>query len=474
LFGSLSAVFLMDAIGRKASLLAFSVMSLFIGWTLLMAASQAWQLYVGRFLLGLGAGLEISISPVYIHETTRPNMRDICGSFPQVMTALGIVICYFMGRSLAWNWLSLAALIFLIPFTFGLYYIPESPPWLVYNEEEDLAFRSMSQIRGEEYDATKEIRHIKELLSLHQNDLHALVALDSEVPEEIPSNKFKFHDIFQKSVLHPFLVILVLMVLLQFSGQGAVTFYTVQIFTDACSNISAKDCALTIGITYFVSALLSLVLKNLVGRRILMLISLLGMAVSQIALGAYFSSLAQYISTSGDKFCGDVSESGQNVSLAESSDTNHTKEIDSKASWSELHNISWLPLPLLMVFTVAFNLGLGSLTWVVATEILPVRSRGYTHTIANVTSNFCWFIITKTFKDIQSSLGLAAPFYMYGGVCVFGLIFIFIFLPETRGKTYEETAMEFQGFSPLKQRIFNCCSSDGNCMKIRMRKNAEM
>ena len=100
------------------------------------------------------------------------------------------------------------------------------------------------------------------------------------------------------------------------------------------------------------------------------------MAVSQIALGAYFSSLAQYISTSGEHhtFCGDVSESGQNVSLAETSDTNHTKEIDSKASWSELHNISWLPLPLLMVFTVAFNLGLGSLTWVVATEILPVRS----------------------------------------------------------------------------------------------------
>ena len=86
MFGSLSAVFLMDAVGRKASLLAFSslpplsplsplspllssspdhhdhhqvgrkasllafsVMSLFIGWTMMMAASQAWQLYVGRF-----------------------------------------------------------------------------------------------------------------------------------------------------------------------------------------------------------------------------------------------------------------------------------------------------------------------------------------------------------------------------------------------------------------------------------------
>ena len=55
LFGSLSAVYLMDAVGRKATLLAFSVMSLFIGWTLLMAASQVWQLYAGRFLLGMAA-----------------------------------------------------------------------------------------------------------------------------------------------------------------------------------------------------------------------------------------------------------------------------------------------------------------------------------------------------------------------------------------------------------------------------------
>ena len=45
---------------------------------------KVWQLYTGRFLLGLGAGLEITISPVYIHEICRPVVRDICGSFPQV------------------------------------------------------------------------------------------------------------------------------------------------------------------------------------------------------------------------------------------------------------------------------------------------------------------------------------------------------------------------------------------------------
>ena len=77
--------------------------------------------------------------------------------FLQVFIALGILICYIMGRSLEWNWLALAACLFLFPFVFGLYFIPESPPWLIYNDEEDLAYKSMLMIRGEEYDASIEI-----------------------------------------------------------------------------------------------------------------------------------------------------------------------------------------------------------------------------------------------------------------------------------------------------------------------------
>ena len=77
-------------------------------------------------------------------------------------------------------------------------------------------------------------------------------------------------------------------------------------------------------------------------------------------------------------------------------------------------------------------------------------------------------IATKTFRDLQESLGHAAPFFLYGGVCLsflfiifssspfcsigqvclFGLLFIFIFLPETRGKTPEETAQNFASLRP--------------------------
>ena len=64
-------------------------------------------------------------------------------------------------------------------------------------------------------------------------------------------------------------------------------------FQDAKSVIEPKNCALIIGLTYFFSAILSLVLKNLIGRRILLLMSQLGMAVSQIALGVYFYILSK-------------------------------------------------------------------------------------------------------------------------------------------------------------------------------------
>ena len=148
------------------------------------------------------------------------------------MTALGIVCCYIMGRSLAWNWLSLVSCVFLVLFTFGLYYIPESPPWLVYNEEEDLAFRSMSQIRGDEYDASKEIGRIKEILEAHNHNINAVTALESSEEEILTiGDKFGIKALFKKPVLKPFLLTLIVTVLLQFTGQGSLTFYTIQIFT---------------------------------------------------------------------------------------------------------------------------------------------------------------------------------------------------------------------------------------------------
>ncbi len=180
--------------------------------------------------------------------------------------------------------------------------------------------------------------------------------------------KFSPREMLQPIVLYPFLVILVLMFLLQFSGQGAVTFYTALIFEEADCALDPKESSVIVGLSYLLSSILGLFLKKHVGRRILLLVSEFGMALSLISMGLYFYFLRR---------------------LTEAEEEDVLVRVD---------YARWLPIPILVVYTTAYNVGMGSLTWVVATEILPVRSKRWTHTISNVTSNFWWFVVTKTFR----------------------------------------------------------------------------
>ena len=203
----------------------------------------------------------------------------------------------------------------------------------------------------------------------------------------------------EPQVLRPFLLVLALMVLLQFSGQGAVIAYTEQIFRDARSSLEASTCSLLVGLTSLASSLLVLVLRPLAPSRLLLLASQLGMALCQLGLGLYLHQLPPLGSP-----------------------------------------CPWLPLPLLLGFTASYSLGLASLPWLLPTQLLPPTNRAATLTLANITSNLGWFVVLKTFQDLQEYAGLGAPFFLYGGVCVAGLFFIVIFLPEgfgiTPGKTH--------------------------------------
>ena len=88
--------------------------------------------------------------------------------------------------------------------------------------------------------------------------------------------------------------------------------------------------------------------------------SQLGMAVSQIALGIYFYILAQRTSVN---IVYDKDSEKSNFTV------NNVTHVEDEEEADPEEKNSWIPLPLIMIFTAAFNLGLGSLTWVVATEV---------------------------------------------------------------------------------------------------------
>ena len=171
---------------------------------------------------------------------------------------------------------------------------------------------------------------------------------------------------------------------------------------DARSSLEASTCSVLVGLTYLASSLLVLVVRPLAPSRVLLLASQLGMSLCQLGLGLYFHQLPPLGSP-----------------------------------------CPWLPLPLLMGFTASYSLGLASLPWLLPTQLLPPTSRAWTLTLANITSNLSWFVVLKTFQDVQDYAGLSAPFFLYGGVCVAGLFFIFIFLPEGCGIAPGKTDTNF-------------------------------
>ena len=287
---------------------------------------------------------------------------------------------------------------------------------------------------------------------------------------------FQYQEIFlQKSVFYPLLVVLTLMFLFQFSGQGAITFYTALIFREAQCALSPNDCALIIGVTYFVSSILGLVLKKHFGRRALLLISEIGMALSQISLGFYFYMLNFNSNVSVKKDVTMITSTTTSAVNSTFSAPSGMGGVYSAPSFSPDYDwVRWLPIPILIIYTVAFNVGMGSLMFVVASEISPVRSRQFTLTMGNVTSNFWWFVVTKTFKDVYRDFGPHVPFFLYGSICLVGFVFVYVFLPETQGLTEEERDEAFRGIKPIIKRVTGGCMRNSNSRGSTIQRNTSL
>jgi SP family facilitated glucose transporter-like MFS transporter 8 len=105
--------------------------------------------------------------------------------------------------------------------------------------------------------------------------------------------------------------------------------------------------------------------------------------------------------------------------------------------------ITWMPLIALVTYNLFYNIGLGPLPRVVSTEILPQRVKGLLLTISLSLNWTLAFVVTKTFQTVRDALNPSGFFWLYGGICAAGTVFFFVFLPETRGKTFAEIEKMF-------------------------------
>jgi MFS family permease len=97
-----------------------------------------------------------------------------------------------------------------------------------------------------------------------------------------------------------------------------------------------------------------------------------------------------------------------------------------------------LVLGLTLGVIAAYATSLAPVTWVLLSEIFPNRIRGLAVSIAVSSLWIACFAVTYTFPILNRMLGAAGTFWCYGAICLAGLLFIALFVPETKGKTLEE------------------------------------
>jgi hypothetical protein len=103
---------------------------------------------------------------------------------------------------------------------------------------------------------------------------------------------------------------------------------------------------------------------------------------------------------------------------------------------------SWLSLACLLVFTVAFAVGMGPVFWILIGEVFPAAVRAAGASVATATNWFAYFSVGLGFLPVAKAIGESATFWLFAGVCVFALAFTNRYVPETKGRTFEEIDAE--------------------------------
>ncbi|OXB61013.1 hypothetical protein ASZ78_015010 [Callipepla squamata] len=105
--------------------------------------------------------------------------------------------------------------------------------------------------------------------------------------------------------------------------------------------------------------------------------------------------------------------------------------------------LNWITLLSMMAFVSAFSIGFGPMTWLVLSEIYPAGIRGRAFAFCN---SFNWaanLLISLSFLDLIDAIGFSWMFLLYGLMGVMAVIFIYFFVPETKGQSLEEIDQQF-------------------------------
>jgi sugar porter (SP) family MFS transporter len=441
--GTAFSGFLSDHFGRKKVLLVTAL--LFAGSALLSALTTQFGLFVAsRIAGGIAVGGAILVAPMYITEIAPSQFRGTLVSLNQLMIVSGISASFFSNWLLTdagqnnWRWMFGVEIVPAMLFFFLLFFVPESPRWLLGQGREQSAHDSLEKVRGGR-EVGSELGNIRDSI---------MEKADGVGLRGLLGGKLNF-------VL---LIALAIAFFQQITGIDAVFSYLPEIFTEAggAQNAELRQ-AMLVGLVNVAMTFVAIFLIDRLGRKPLLMLGTAGMAVSLLTCSwAFHAANYQLTAKSFAKLQANNVPADFLAELTQSEGQNFATENEFLAGLGTLVGVdrvkayhdslvnaalqlrAKIVLLAILGFVAAFAISLGPVMWVLLPEIFPNEYRGAAMSVAGLWNAAVSSGVTLVFPWEVSHLGSAGTFLTYGILALTALIFIFVAVPETKGKSLEE------------------------------------
>ena len=396
--GVLFAGILSDKLGRKLTMVISAVLFSTSALGCALSADFA-QLVVYRIIGGVGIGVVSIVSPLYISELAVAQYRGRLVSLYQLAVTVGFLGAYLVNyQLLAWaesgtqlsvDWLNkifitevwrgmlgmetLPAILFFII----IFFIPESPRWLIVRGKELKAVYILEKIYNSITEAKSQLNETKSVLT--------------------SETKSEWSLLMKPGIFKAVIIGVCIAILGQFMGVNAVLYYGPSIFENA--GLSGGDSLfyqVLVGLVNTLTTVLALVIIDKVGRKKLVYYGVSGMDVSLILIGLYFL------------FGGSLGVS----------------------------SLFLLVFFLFYVFCCAVSIC--AVVFVLLSEMYPTKVRGLAMSIAGFALWIGTYLIGQLTPWMLQNLTPAGTFFLFALMCVPYMLIVWKLVPETTGKSLEE------------------------------------
>jgi sugar porter (SP) family MFS transporter len=385
--GAAAAGALSDRLGRRFVILGAALLFI-VGAILSAVASQVSTLLFARFLIGVAIGVASMLTPLYLAEISPARDRGAIVSLNQLCITIGILVSYLVGYAFAevadgWRWMVALGAVPGIILAIGMMILPESPRWLAGHGRIIDAKRVLLELRGG--DVTEELSALRTDIAAEGRQLAGA------------------SELLSRRLRRPLIIGVGLAMFQQITGINTVIYFAPTIFETAGLPSAATSVLATagVGVVNVIMTIVSIRLIDRLGRRALLFWSLGGMALTLFILAAAFL----------------VGASG---------------------------GLAWMAVLSIAAFVGFFAIGLGPVFWLLIAEIFPLALRGRAMSLATIANWGFNLIVSVTFLDIVAVFGDSGAFFIYAILSVAALIFVAMFVPETKGHSLEQIEAELK------------------------------